>query len=220
MDPKDILTNLQKKFLDIFFKKYKESQLFFLTGGTALAAYYYEHRLSDDLDLFTLDEDVMKLIEGIFKDIVKELDVSIELARVLTNFNQFIVKSNRGESLKVDFVRDVGPQFGEKKIANGIIVDSIDNIGANKLCAILGRTEAKDFIDLYFILKDGVSFDFLFKLAKEKDLGMNEFYLAGTMLEVKNLKNLPRMIKSIDMDAIKDFFVNRANHLLDLIKPE
>jgi hypothetical protein len=33
-----------------------------------------------------------------------------------------------------------------------VIVDALENIGANKITAIFGRTDAKDFVDLYFIL--------------------------------------------------------------------
>ena len=49
------LTPLQAAFLTRFFST-DTGQLFFLTGGTALAAYHLHHRLSVDLDLFTLDD--------------------------------------------------------------------------------------------------------------------------------------------------------------------
>ena len=49
------LTPLQKTFLTRFFAT-DVGQRFFLTGGTALAAFHLHHRLSVDLDLFTLDD--------------------------------------------------------------------------------------------------------------------------------------------------------------------
>ncbi len=48
-----ILTPLQQDFLVRFFAV-PVGQRFWLTGGTALAAFYFHHRVSDDLDLFTL----------------------------------------------------------------------------------------------------------------------------------------------------------------------
>ena len=52
LSPRDILTKLQWDFLSRFFQ---ESPPFFLTGGTALSAFYLRHRYSEDLDLFSLD---------------------------------------------------------------------------------------------------------------------------------------------------------------------
>ena len=72
-----------------------------------------------------------------------------------------------------------------------VIVDSIENIGANKLTAILGRTEPKDFVDLYFILRAGYSFDDLLAKAQTKDLGLHPFYLAGSLRQVRNFRRLP-----------------------------
>ena len=55
LSPKDILSALQWDFLSFFFQG---APPFFLTGGTALSAFYLQHRYSEDLDLFTLDSDV------------------------------------------------------------------------------------------------------------------------------------------------------------------
>lgn len=50
-----MLTPLQAAFLDRFFAT-EIGPLFFLTGGTALAAFHLHHRVSVDIDLFTLDD--------------------------------------------------------------------------------------------------------------------------------------------------------------------
>ena len=54
LSPKDILSPLQWEFLSCFFE---DAAPFFLTGGSALSAFYLQHRYSEDLDLFTLDSD-------------------------------------------------------------------------------------------------------------------------------------------------------------------
>ncbi len=46
---------LQDKFLEQFFGSEFGSR-FYLTGGTALARFYFQHRDSLDLDLFTNDQ--------------------------------------------------------------------------------------------------------------------------------------------------------------------
>ena len=54
-----ILTPLQKESLNIFFSL-PEANNFYLTGGTALAAFYLQHRLSEDLDIFTREERLIR----------------------------------------------------------------------------------------------------------------------------------------------------------------
>ena len=50
-----VLTEGQKAFLSHFGKS-PLCKIFYLTGGTALAAFYLQHRFSDDLDFFTEEE--------------------------------------------------------------------------------------------------------------------------------------------------------------------
>lgn len=52
----NILTPFQKEALQELFESYRELESFYLTGGTALAAFYLHHRYSEDLDLFTQGE--------------------------------------------------------------------------------------------------------------------------------------------------------------------
>ena len=49
----NVLTPLQHDFLSSFFGQ-PASAPFVLTGGTALAAFHLQHRLSEDLDLFAV----------------------------------------------------------------------------------------------------------------------------------------------------------------------
>ena len=51
--------------------------------------------------------------------------------------------------LKVDFVIHVAFRVGEPTCIDGLMIDSIDNIAVNKVCAILGRLDAKDYVDLF-----------------------------------------------------------------------
>jgi hypothetical protein len=119
----------------------------------------------------------------------------------------------------VDLVRDFGPQYGQHQQVDNIIVDSIENIGANKLTAILGRTEPKDFVDLYFILQAGYDFDDLLVKAQEKDLGLQPFFLAGALLQVRHLSHLPVTTPPITIDELRSFITALADRLLDQWRP-
>ena len=54
--PKDLLWDYKKAPDDPFWKHFaawSHASVFYLTGGTALSAFYLHHRLSEDLDFFT-----------------------------------------------------------------------------------------------------------------------------------------------------------------------
>lgn len=212
------LDDLQFSFLIRFFAT-EPGERFFLTGGTALAAFYLQHRISVDLDLFTLDDLALTETDSLIPQIASDLNCSVSRARRSEHFRQYLLECANGQFLQVDLVRDFGPQYGTRKQVGSIIVDSMENIGANKITAVLGRTEPKDFVDLYFILKTGYNFDELLAKAQEKDLGMQPFYLAGSLLQVRNLHHLPATTPPITQAKLEEFIVGLANLLLDRLKP-
>ena len=201
-----IITPIQEKFLKAFFVCPVATH-FFLTGGTALSEYYLRHRKSEDLDLFTLDQKLkFDFVNAEVLKIARTLDFKIINQVSTGTYLQFIFKGSAGV-LKVDLVKDLPVQFGKIRNVRGIFVDSIENIAVNKLLAIFGRTEAKDFVDFYFLLKEKkFNFSDIFARAKKKDTGLNEFYLASMLGEVENLKVFPRVLKSFNKQEFDKFF--------------
>ena len=131
------LTPLQAEFLRRFFAA-EAAQAFFLTGGTALAAYHLHHRASVDLDLFTEDDLALSEVDILVPRLAAELNCEIGRARRSEHFRQFLLESEAPETLQLDFVRDFGPQYGERGLFDDVIVDSVENIGANKITDSLG----------------------------------------------------------------------------------
>jgi hypothetical protein len=148
-----------------------------------------------------------------------DLSCEIGRARRSEHFRQFLLESDASDTLQVDFVRDFGPQYGEHRRFDKVIVDSVENIGANKLTAILGRTEPKDFVDLYFILDAGYDFDDLLQKATEKDLGLQPFYLAASLLQVRKLHYLPETEPALELGELQGSMVALAEMLIDRSKP-
>ncbi|MCC7162515.1 MAG: nucleotidyl transferase AbiEii/AbiGii toxin family protein [Anaerolineae bacterium] len=217
MTSSQILTPFQNEFLDRFYRT-ALGQKFFLTGGTALAAFYLEHRFSEDIDLFTLDDDALGFADRTIQQVAQELGASFSISVATPTFRQMFLTIPT-ESLKIDLVRDINVQFGAHWTVGRVIVDSLENIGVNKVLAIFGRTTSKDFVDLYFILQEGYSLGRLVTLAKEKDPGLTEFYLAGMMRQVRNLDRLPRMIKPLELPVLRQFFLDLEQEMLRNIKP-
>lgn len=217
---KNILTPLQTKFLKIFFES-RYGHDFFLSGGTALAAFYLQHRLSEDLDLFTLDQKIeFNEVNAEIMRIIFHLQGKIKQQVSTTTFLRFIFQTPK-ETLKVDLVKDTPMHFGKVRKINGFQIDSPENIGVGKLLALFGRADAKDFIDLYFLLHIKRKFDFnkLFNLSKKKDLGLSEFYLAAMITKITEIKFLPKMLIPIEKEAMKKFFLELADSLYQKIKP-
>ena len=209
---------MQDAFLSRFFATDVRS-LFFLTGGTALAAYYLHHRLSVNLDLFTLDDLALREATVLIPQLATDLGCRIDHARETEHFRQFLLEPKTASPLQIDLVRDFGPQYGQHKEYGNVIVDSLENIGANKLAAILGRTEPKDFVDLYFILHSGQDFDDLLKKAREKDLGLQPFFLAGALRQVLHFQHLPTTTPPLALSELQAFIIALADQLLNQLRP-
>lgn len=212
------LTSLQAAFLKRFFTTHI-GQYFFLTGGTALAAFYLHHRVSVDLDLFTLDDLALREVDVLMPQLAANLKCRIGRVRRTEHFRQFLLEAEAGDLLQVDVVRDFGPQYGQRRKVGDIVVDSMENIGANKLTAILSRTEPKDFVDLYFILQAGYDFDDLLAKAQEKDLGLQPLFMAGALLQVRHLHHLPATTPPLTVPELRAFIIALADQMLDRLRP-
>ncbi len=222
VSPEDILTPLQRRVLTRLFADYLELSAFFLTGGTALAAFYFGHRRSDDLDLFTTDAEALLTIPAVMEDVARREGLLVERVREFTFIQQYEVREPQFADvapLRIDFVKDIATQFGERRDFGGITVDDPRNIGSNKVCAILGRTDVKDFIDLYVLLRHGYDFDVLFAEAQEKDRGLTPFYFAASLREVASFSRLPNMIWDINLSEVQQFFLSLADRLLASLNP-
>ncbi|TVR94508.1 MAG: hypothetical protein EA428_00325 [Spirochaetaceae bacterium] len=80
--------------------------------------------------------------------IFPELQVDVD-AR---DFKRVLVRE-ASLTLKIDFVADRVPRVGLPEQRNGIVIDCVRNILANKLTAVLDRDEGRDIIDILSIAK-------------------------------------------------------------------
>ncbi len=216
-----VLTQYQIEILKSFFHASIGSQ-FFLTGGTALAAFYLGHRQSKDLDFFTLKPfDALELTK-IIEEIARETNSQIRIKVKTKTYNEIYFENKREKWLqRIDIVQDQPVAFGKRKKIDSMIIDSLENIAAGKILTIYSRFEAKDYLDLYFIFKE-TKLDFmnLFQRTKQKDLGLNEFYFANMIAEVKNLRYFPKTIKPFDKKQLQKFYLDLSRRLFLKIKPK
>lgn len=153
---KEILTSSQVELLD-FIKKFNNN--FYLAGGTSIAL-QIGHRRSIDFDLFTkadsLNASKIKSafikLSGTGKSVIYEAFDQIH----------FLVNGVKLTFFTYPFDISTNINFEDK-----FRMPDIVTLGAMKTFALGGRNKWKDYVDLYFILKDHCSFDLLTKKAEE-----------------------------------------------------
>lgn len=218
-----ILLPHQIEILRLFFGSNFGKQ-FFLTGGTGLSAFYLAHRDSKDFDFFSIDPFDGQQIRVVIDEIAQKMGCEV-LPKVTSDTYHEIYLENKqnGWTQRIDIVKEQPKRFGDVVEVDGIRVDSLENIGSNKITAIFGRLEIKDYIDLYFILTSTkLSFEELFAQAKQKDMGLSEFYFANIVSgsDIKDIQVWPRLHIDFDKEKMFNFYEKLARDLFLKIKPE
>jgi hypothetical protein len=142
----EILTDEQARLLP-FVKLFRRS--YYLVGGTAIAL-HIGHRRSIDFDLFRNGNVDSKKIS----DLLRKKKVKYD----------FIFKNDDGYHFKIGTVKFTFFRFlckiEHKKIYDDYIsMPTLLDLSAMKAFAFSGRGKWKDYVDMYFLLRDHFSFD-------------------------------------------------------------
>lgn len=211
------LTPLKHEFLLSFFNKCND---FYLTGGSALGIFYFDHRFSYDLDLFTLKETVdWQYIDRLFASIAEEIGSEYESVTKAPFFHRY--ELTRGQDKEViDFVIEKVAQVDkEKKSFGAITVDTPYEIGVNKICTLLGRTEIKDIIDLFFLVKNGFDVKANIDKAKLKDGGVEPAILSYLLSQFRISKLPDYMIEKVSVEELDAFIDDLKKIMAELAYP-
>lgn len=215
-----ILLPHQVNILQLFFAS-EFAKPFFLTGGTCLAAFYLAHRESQDLDFFSLSPFDSLALRTTLQEIAGKTHANMSIqARSQTYSEIYLENTKEGWRQKIDIVQEQPVHFGEITHVDTIAIDSLINIATNKILAVFGRLEPKDYIDLYVIFtQTKLNFNEMFEKAKEKDTGLSELYFANVISEVGQFKTFPKMRIPFDRKAFVKFYQDLSRNLLLKIKP-
>jgi len=208
---KTILSENQIKILETISKDKAICQVFYLTGGTALAEYYLQHRLSEDLDFFSEEEFDIQAINIFFAKNKKLL--GIKKIDFQQSFNRnLIFLTLKKDVIKTEFTYFPFSRIEKKIKKNKLFVDSLNDIAVNKLFTIYQKPRSRDFIDLYLIIKKtGWKIDELVKKAKIKfDWHIDYLQLGSQFMLAKTVKDYPQMILKLKNEEWQNFFINEA----------
>lgn len=210
-----ILTPHQEDFLSLIGGEKSLRRIFYFTGGTPLSAFYLFHRLSEDIDLFSEDEVNLLAVRSFIGKAQKKLGlVKIDYKQYL-GLHTFQLYFPSADILKIDFNYYPFPRIEKGILYKNISVDSALDIAVNKVHTISMKPRAKDFIDIYFLVKEkGYDFNDLLMKAKAKfDWHIDPIQLGSKLLQATEVKDFPRMIKRIDDREWQNFFVKEAQKL-------
>jgi hypothetical protein len=206
-----VLTPFERAFLERLFASVPG---FYLSGGGALAL-HFGHRRSLDLDLFTQDDGAFRAALASLPVIVAALGARVEILMDAPAFRRVLVTSRDGEAVRVDLVLETAPRVGAPPTEReGLRLDPPDEILANKLCAILGRSEPRDLVDLFYLEKAGHHIIDAVPGARRKDAGLTPAQLSWALTQVP-LDRLPDGLLSPVSLAELRAFRDRLLHALD-----
>lgn len=202
----------QKIILDEVKKSEFLSTNFYFTGGTALSAFYLQHRYSDDLDFFSYQKFDKEVIFALVEKWSKKYNFTFESRFVEVVYIFTLVFKNKA-NLKLDFSNYPYKQLKKPALIDNFFVDSLTDIAVNKLLTISQRNDVKDFVDLYYLLQQFSVWDLREGVRIKFNMEIEPLLLASDFLKVEDFDYLPRMIKKLSLDELKSFFREKAKEI-------
>ena len=123
---------------------------FYLTGGTAASRGYLHHRYSDDLDFFVNDDARFSAwTDQILNTLAEEASWEVTVRLRGARFVGLTVLRDQTE-LRIDLVNDVRARVGTPYLHPLLgLMDTAENILANKVTAVIDRNQPKDLADIW-----------------------------------------------------------------------
>jgi hypothetical protein len=170
---------------------------FFLTGGTALSVFFLHHRTSEDLDFFAVDPVDLSELSFWIRTVWQTEHA------IVRNTAEFLTVMVR--DVKVDFVIDALSDRTRRERARfgqySMMIDTLSNIAANKLCTVVSRNEPKDFVDLYVLMKQVPQLDFesTFEAARKREALFDDPPTAAYQLErsLRFVRDRPELLPQL-----------------------
>jgi hypothetical protein len=212
------LTPLQRDLLDAFFAR---TQALFLTGGGTLVGFDFGHRTTDDLDLFGFPDVDLDEAEHTLADAARAANAQLESVSRHADFRRWLARRG-AERCVVDLVRDRAPAIDTNKRASGTVrLDTRREITANKLAALVGRSEIRDLVDLKLLLDSGEPLERAVTDASTKDAGVDAATIAWALdgLRIAPTAHLPGGVDPVALDTFRTWLVKRLRALAHASTP-
>lgn len=221
MIPNDILTEDQRRVLQLVAATEDIAGAFVLSGGTALAAFHLQHRISDDLDFFSEHPVDLLRIERFVDTLRKQTGApSVESHRIYDR-RIYLLPLPSGP-LKVEFTLYPYTPLEPPTMHKGVRIESFRDIRADKLAALLDRFEPKDYYDFFAIAEhapfdlENASEDVLTKFHRKVD----PIELGAACARSDRLPILPHLVRPVTAAEVQAFFRTLGKGLRDDVMEE
>lgn len=187
-------------------------------GGAALSAVHLHHRRSEDVDFFLMREIEPPELAPITRELI-QLGYSVNLDARAPRTSLILFRGETTPVGKIDFAFYPYDPIDRRIRWRGLSVDSMVDTTVNKIQAVLTRFQPRDFVDLYFLLREGGERDLdrLLVLARAKfDAGADRLALARRLLLVHDVLQLPPLLRPVELDTLVAFFEAQARALIQL----
>ena len=182
-------------------------QKYVLVGGSALALYLC-HRESEDLDFFTYSDsfdkkEIFDYIQGFEKrEILNQTDEQIDLLL---------------DGVKVTFFNAQWEFLKPPKVEK-FNLSSLESIGAMKVNVMFLRAKYRDYYDLYFLLKEGMTLREMFEYSQNILDGISFKLFAVALLYIDDIEddNIEHLEpkERISKEQIRDYFQSKLDRMV------
>ncbi|MEW6665136.1 MAG: nucleotidyl transferase AbiEii/AbiGii toxin family protein [Thermodesulfobacteriota bacterium] len=219
---KGIITLLQKRLLHDM-AGVADSSHFYLTGGTALAEFFFGHRRSYDLDIFTTEAGLADPFSRTLEERLGQPgDYSVKALRRFESFVE-LEAEGLGERVQIHIAYDSPFRFGSPLQSEyGVDVNDYRDLIVDKVLAFFGRWLQRDAVDLFHIMQKESIMPLLDK-AKQKDPGFDLYWFAAALAQVEtypdDMEKWPvDMLVNIDAGALKRTFLDLSREIMEKIR--
>lgn len=174
-------------------------------GGAALAGVYLGHRTTGDIDLFVHDAEDMRALVGLLPGAGADAGIAVTVVRDVGHLVRAELQARDGNSLEVDVVHEpIADIAAPPPPIEGIVIESLTDLRANKLTCILSRSEPRDLVDLYFLDQAGFPPENDLEIALRKDSGIDPGVLAWLLTQFPT-RPLPAMLEPLTSEQLESF---------------
>ncbi len=189
-----------RKLLAEFIANASFLEKYVLVGGTALSLHLC-HRKSEDLDFFTYSDNFEK------KEIFAYINNRFEQVEIINQTNDQIDLLING--VKVTFFNAKWNFLTPNKIKR-FNLSPLEAIAGMKVNTLFLRAKFRDYYDLYFLVREGMTLQEIFRCSKDVIAGVTFKMLAIALvytddIEDENIAHLHPELK-ISTKEIRDFF--------------
>jgi len=154
-----------------------EARGFALAGGAALVVQGLTDRATNDLDYFTTAPADIPVLHAALEHALAEAGFIVKVLRSSATFVRLAVSDDENQTL-VDLAWDAR-MLPPVATTVGAVLDQ-DELAADKVLALFGRGEPRDFLDVY-ALSQRLGLDRIVDLAQQKDAGFSAERLAESL---------------------------------------